>query len=56
MAGDPRYGQTGRHGLTRQFLHSAGLGFRHPFTDEELELTSPLPEDLLTALARAREG
>jgi 23S rRNA pseudouridine1911/1915/1917 synthase len=56
VAGDPRYGQAGRHGLTRQFLHSAGLGFRHPFTDEELELTSPLPEDLLTALARAREG
>ena len=56
VAGDPRYGQAGRHGLTRQFLHSAGLGFRHPFTDEELEFTSPLPEDLLTALARAREG
>jgi len=56
VAGDPRYGEAGRHGLTRQFLHSAGLGFRHPFTDEELELTSPLPEDLLTALARAREG
>ena len=39
VAGDPRYGQAGRHGLARQFLHSAELGFRHPFTDEELELS-----------------
>ena len=37
LAGDPRYGHAGRHGLARQFLHSARLGFRHPFTDEELE-------------------
>ena len=36
VAGDPRYGHAGRHGLARQFLHSAELGFRHPFTGEEL--------------------
>jgi 23S rRNA pseudouridine1911/1915/1917 synthase len=55
VAGDPRYGHAGRHGLGRQFLHSSKLGFRHPFTDQELEFDSPLPEDLVAALARARE-
>jgi 23S rRNA pseudouridine1911/1915/1917 synthase len=56
VAGDPRYGQAGRHGLTRQFLHSAELGLRHPFTDEELSFRSDLPPDLAAALARAREA
>ena len=32
VAGDPRYGHAGRHGLERQFLHSARLGFTHPFS------------------------
>jgi 23S rRNA pseudouridine1911/1915/1917 synthase len=54
VCGDPRYGETGRHGLRRQFLHSARLGFRHPITGEELELRSDLPEDLNAALERAR--
>lgn len=56
VVGDPRYGHAGRHGLERQFLHSARLGFRHPFTGEELEFESPLPDDLAQALKRAREG
>jgi 23S rRNA pseudouridine1911/1915/1917 synthase len=56
VAGDPRYGHAGRHGLDRQFLHSAKLGFRHPITNEELEFTSPLPDDLAQALERARDG
>ena len=56
VAGDPRYGRVGRHGLARQFLHSAELGFRHPFTGEELAFESPLPADLGEALARARAG
>jgi 23S rRNA pseudouridine1911/1915/1917 synthase len=54
VAGDPRYGETGRHGLARQFLHSARLGFEHPFTGEALEFESPLPRDLAEALERAR--
>jgi 23S rRNA pseudouridine1911/1915/1917 synthase len=54
VAGDPRYGHAGRHGLARQFLHSAELGFRHPFTDQELEYSSALPADLVAALTRAR--
>jgi 23S rRNA pseudouridine1911/1915/1917 synthase len=54
VAGDPRYGRPGGFGLARQFLHSARLGFRHPFTGAELDLHSPLPADLEAALARAR--
>jgi 23S rRNA pseudouridine1911/1915/1917 synthase len=56
VAGDPRYGHAARHGLTRQFLHSARLALRHPFTDEQLEFASELPEDLQRALAAAREA
>jgi 23S rRNA pseudouridine1911/1915/1917 synthase len=54
VAGDPRYGHAGRHGLVRQFLHSARLGFRHPITGEELEFESGLPPDLEEALRAAR--
>ena len=54
VAGDPRYGHPGRLGLERQFLHSAGLAFTHPFTGERLEFESPLPADLAVALERAR--
>jgi 23S rRNA pseudouridine1911/1915/1917 synthase len=56
VAGDPQYGHAGRHGLARQFLHSARLGFRHPFTGDELEFESPLPADLSEALEHARAG
>jgi 23S rRNA pseudouridine1911/1915/1917 synthase len=54
LAGDPRYGHPRRHGLGRQFLHSARLGFCHPFTGRELELSSELPPDLAQALRIAR--
>jgi 23S rRNA pseudouridine1911/1915/1917 synthase len=56
VAGDPRYGHSGRHGLHRQFLHSAKLAFRHPFTGEQLEFHSALPADLEGSLRVAREG
>ena len=56
VAGDPRYGRAGRYGLVRQFLHSAELAFRHPFTDEELTFRSDLPPDLAGALAQARDA
>ncbi len=54
VAGDPRYGHAGAFGLDRQFLHSARLGFRHPFSGARLDLRSPLPADLEAALERAR--
>ncbi len=53
VAGDPVYGVAGAFGLKRQFLHAAGLSFTHPVTGEPVEVTSPLPEDLERALARA---
>ena len=56
VAGDPRYGHAGRHGLERQFLHSARLGFAHPFTGERVEAESELPPDLAEALQRARDA
>ena len=54
LCGDPRYGNRGRHGLRRQFLHSARLGFAHPLTAKPLEFSSELPADLRAALERAR--
>jgi 23S rRNA pseudouridine1911/1915/1917 synthase len=54
VAGDPVYGTTGAYGLKRQFLHAARLSFTHPVTGETVEVSSPLPGDLVQALARAR--
>ncbi len=54
VAGDPTYGNPGRHGLTRQFLHSHRLSFRHPGTGEQVVFESELPDDLKAALERAR--
>jgi 23S rRNA pseudouridine1911/1915/1917 synthase len=53
VCGDPIYGIPDL-ALERQFLHAHRLVFRHPFTNEELDLESPLPVDLAAALARAR--
>ncbi len=54
ISGDAVYGSAGDLGLERQFLHAAGLAFDHPFTGERVDVDSPLPEDLATALERAR--
>jgi 23S rRNA pseudouridine1911/1915/1917 synthase len=54
LAGDPRYGEAGRHGLARQFLHSAHIRLRHPGDGAELSFASELPADLAEALERAR--
>jgi 23S rRNA pseudouridine1911/1915/1917 synthase len=54
VAGDPLYGRAGDLGLERQFLHAARLAFDHPFTDERIDVTSPLPADLEAALRIAR--
>src|SRR5204862_4873603 len=55
VAGDPVYGRARELGLERQFLHAARLGFTHPFTEGRIEVESPLPADLVAALATARE-
>jgi 23S rRNA pseudouridine1911/1915/1917 synthase len=54
VAGDPVYGVEGDLGLERQFLHAARLAFAHPLTGEDVEVESPLPDDLAAALERAR--
>jgi 23S rRNA pseudouridine1911/1915/1917 synthase len=54
VSGDAQYGAKGDLGLERQFLHAYRLRLKHPVTAEELDLESPLPSDLETALDRAR--
>jgi 23S rRNA pseudouridine1911/1915/1917 synthase len=53
VIGDRNYGGPVRYGLERQFLHAARLAFAHPITGEAVDVSSPLPEDLVAALARA---
>jgi 23S rRNA pseudouridine1911/1915/1917 synthase len=50
VCGDRQYGTAGRYGLERQFLHAARLAFAHPVTDEPIDVSSPLPDDLAAAL------
>jgi 23S rRNA pseudouridine1911/1915/1917 synthase len=54
VAGDPLYGRPNELGLERQFLHATRLAFVHPFTGEQVDVESPLPDDLAAALDRAR--
>lgn len=42
--------------LPRHFLHAWRLGFRHPLTDEQMALESPLPEDLASLLELLRRA
>jgi 23S rRNA pseudouridine1911/1915/1917 synthase len=54
VLGDHAYGGPSRFGLERQFLHAQRLAFPHPVTGEEIDVSSPLPEDLAAALELAR--
>jgi 23S rRNA pseudouridine1911/1915/1917 synthase len=54
VSGDRQYGVKGDLGLERQFLHAYRLRFRHPVTREDVDVVSPLPDDLQEALERAR--
>ncbi|MEX2178722.1 MAG: RluA family pseudouridine synthase [Gemmatimonadaceae bacterium] len=61
VVGDDTYGGGGGRRLValppkRHFLHAAWLIFRHPVTGAEIEIRSPLPEELRTALIRAADG
>ena len=53
VCGDREYGHKDLHGLKRQFLHAARLAFVHPATGDDMDLASPLPADLVAALAQA---
>ena len=58
ILGDRAYGGGGADatalGLGRPFLHSWRIAFDHPVTGARIELEEPLPDDLETALRRAR--
>ena len=56
LAGDPVYGFRKQRlsGLRRQFLHARTLGFRLPASDEYVELTADLPDDLMVVLEELR--
>jgi len=51
IVGDPVYGVPDEQ-LRRQFLHAWRLSFPHPVSGEPVEVESPLPPELQTALAR----
>jgi 23S rRNA pseudouridine1911/1915/1917 synthase len=56
VVGDDTYGGGGGRRVValpshRHFLHAAWLRFRHPITGDDLDLRSPLPEDLRRSLA-----
>ena len=58
--GDLTYGAdptlAARLGLSRQWLHARALGFEHPGTGQQVEFTSPYPDDLQLALDRVASG
>jgi 23S rRNA pseudouridine1911/1915/1917 synthase len=54
VVGDPVYGHGPELGLDRQFLHAARLRFTHPWSEQEVDVRSPLPADLASALDLAR--
>jgi 23S rRNA pseudouridine1911/1915/1917 synthase len=61
VIGDDTYGGGGGRRLVslppkRHFLHAAWLVFKHPVSGEEIDIRSPLPEDLRTALVKVSEG
>jgi 23S rRNA pseudouridine1911/1915/1917 synthase len=53
VVGDSVYGVPDP-ALGRQFLHATRLGLEHPFTDERLEVDSPLPGELARYLDELR--
>ena len=57
VLGDPTYGDgalndqmKGRHGLWRQWLHAFSVRFQHPVRGQTVEVSAPLPEDLIRVL------
>jgi 23S rRNA pseudouridine1911/1915/1917 synthase len=53
IAGDPVYGRRGDTTSARPALHAQRLSFVHPESGERCEFQSPLPADLVAALAVA---
>ena len=61
VVGDDTYGGGGGRRLVnlppkRHFLHAAWLIFKHPASGKEIEIRSPLPEDLRSAILHIADG
>ncbi|MGH2812521.1 MAG: RluA family pseudouridine synthase, partial [Actinomycetota bacterium] len=61
VVGDRVYGRSGlelaqRLEIVRPFLHAGRLGFDHPLTGQRVEVSEPLPGDLVAALVKARRA
>jgi 23S rRNA pseudouridine1911/1915/1917 synthase len=57
VVGDARYGKPDRLlGQGRFFLHAFRLGFDHPVSGERVELTAPMPPELVDYLERPAGG
>jgi 23S rRNA pseudouridine1911/1915/1917 synthase len=50
VLGDRQYGGRVAYGLARQFLHATRLSFPHPASGQQVDVQSPLPDDLGAAL------
>lgn len=55
VVGDVLYGRSNRLGMSRHFLHAAGLEFKSP-SNQVVQLTLPLPAELQVVLDSLGEG
>lgn len=54
IVGDPLYGRSKGVKMNGQALHAAVLGFVHPSSEQYLEFTAPLPDDMEEVLLALR--
>ena len=52
LLGDDLYGGSLEHGIQRQALHCHFLSFYHPFLEEQLEISTPLPDDFKNLITK----
>ena len=50
LLADGLYGGSASPWISRQSLHAFKLGFKHPFSNQDLQFESPLPDDIQAAV------
>lgn len=55
LVGDPKYGPKNPFQINGQALHAAVLGFIHPRTEEYMEFSSDLPDDMVEVIQQLRQ-
>lgn len=55
VVGDHLYGGSNVNLIERQALHSTKLSFRHPVSNELLEIEAPLPSDILELIEKIKD-